>query len=121
MINKWAIIRKKNFFLYEVVLQNEVTLFDGTYISQWALNFRPMNFLPYGLHTPANLVTLWPMDYLGWVELFPIGSTPANRLHVRSGWAGPVVVVNLPAVKMEQDPALQKAKTNSHEEMANLI
>ena len=30
MINKGAIIRTKNFFLYEVVLQNEVTLLDGT-------------------------------------------------------------------------------------------
>ena len=29
MITKWAIIRTKNFFLYEVVLLNEVTLFDG--------------------------------------------------------------------------------------------
>ena len=32
MINKWAIIRLKFFFLYEVVLKNEVTLFDGNLI-----------------------------------------------------------------------------------------
>ena len=31
MLNKWAIIRAKKLFLYEVVLQNEVTLFDDTY------------------------------------------------------------------------------------------
>jgi hypothetical protein len=47
------------------------------------------------------------MNYLGWIELFPIGCAPANRLDVRAGGAGPVVVVHLPTVEMKQDPTLR--------------